>query len=243
MKPRLYVTGSQKLVGKTTIALGIIHYLQSLQINACGWKPIDVGQLEYNAQDTLSDGEKFQQLAHSFVQVNLVNPYLLNENLPPVLASQRDGLRIDSHTLHHYLQKLETIHDFILIEGATGISMPQTQTDTSFTFIQKWKSPVLWISGTTELDLAITLTSLTLLRQNDLEIVGVILNNVDEEQNTDLLRYHWITIEEQTDCRVFGLLPKIKFKDPIPQEISLHLQQHFEDLFWQKIKDLGKRTV
>ena len=81
--------------GKTQVILGMLQLARKRgpPIGAC--KPVDVGDIDYQSRDQASDAECFQETGGMPEHVSLINPYLLNESLPPQLATERDGIAID----------------------------------------------------------------------------------------------------------------------------------------------------
>ena len=63
------------------------------------WKPLDVNGIGYQIQDSDSDGERLHRATNMSEHINLLNPYLFNEDLPPLLAAQRDGVKVDENVL------------------------------------------------------------------------------------------------------------------------------------------------
>ena len=80
MSATIYVGGTSKGVGKTFVTLGLLHLL-SQNHKTAAWKAVDVGQMEYNAVDEPSDGLRIASSGNMNEHPNLVNPFLLNEDL------------------------------------------------------------------------------------------------------------------------------------------------------------------
>ena len=74
MSASIYVGGSAKGVGKTFVALGLLHLL-SRNYKTAAWKPVDVGQTDYNAADLPGDGLRLHRAASMSEHPNLVNPF------------------------------------------------------------------------------------------------------------------------------------------------------------------------
>lgn len=223
----IYVGGSSKGVGKTFVALGLLHLLkQHYQTGA--WKPIDVGHLQYNAADVLSDGQRLHQAAQMAEHPNLVNPFLLNEDLPPILAARRDGVALKTAALQQDFKTLLTRFEQIVIEGARGLQTPLTETDTELDLLAHWKPKILWVTNIGERELADTLLQIHVLKQAQIEIAGIILSNRENNKNSELIHYQWLTLEEESSVAVLALLPFLETGLENPAKIGDLLDKHFD---------------
>lgn len=228
MKPiTYYVGGTSAGAGKTFVALGLLHILSQFS-EVAAWKPIDVGNIVYNSSDQLTDGERLKQAGKMAGHINLVNPFLLNENLPPILAARRDGVRLTDKALNQYLDILCKKFDYIVIEGFRGLHSPITETSNELELLVMWKPKVLWVSPIGESALAETLLQIHVLKQAGIEVLGIILNNHDNTKNTELIHYQWNTLEEQLSTRVLALLPFLSTGLDAPNMIGKQLYDHFD---------------
>ncbi len=223
----LYVGGSSKGVGKTFIALGFLYSLGQ-HYKASGWKPIDVGHVNYNAADIMTDGERFHQAIQMTEHPNLINPFLFNEDLPPVLAAQRDGIVSKTEILQRYFQLVCKHFDHVVIEGARGLYTPLTSTETEIDLLTAWQPKVLWVTTIGERELSETLLQVKILQQHQINVVGIILNNRDNNKHADLIHYQWLTLEEQLQIKVLALIPFLELGLEDPDAIRILLHQHLD---------------
>ena len=103
MTPLLCVAGARG-VGKTSVAVALVSLLQQQLGRVTAWKPLDVNGIGYQIQDSDSDGERLHRATNMSEHINLLNPYLFNEDLPPLLAAQRDGVKVDENVLSQRLE-------------------------------------------------------------------------------------------------------------------------------------------
>ena len=227
MSPPIYVGGSSQGVGKTFVALGLLYLLRQ-HYKTAAWKPIDVGQLKYHAADILTDGQRLHHAAQMADHPNLVNPFLLNEELPPVLAARRDGVTLHPATLHQYFKMLSTRYERVVIEGGRGLFMPLTETEREIDLLANWKPEVLWVTQIGERDLADTLLQIHALKQAQIAITGIILSNGNNIKNAELIHYQWLTLEEELSVTVIALLPFLKSGLEDPAAIGALLTKNFD---------------
>ncbi|MBF0349772.1 MAG: dethiobiotin synthase [SAR324 cluster bacterium] len=226
MTQLIYIGGSHRTVGKTFIARGIITALRDKTIVGA-WKPVDTGHIIYNANDVSTDAELLYHASRMTEHQNLVNPYMLNENYPPVLAAQRDGVEIKMDVLENYRKMLQERYPILITEGLSGLCLPITKTHTELDVIRQWATSILWITDIGESSLAETLAQLKIMKHEELPVKGIILNNWNNCDHADLLHYQWLTLEQQTSLRVWGMIPRMT--EPAQDEnIANWIQSYLE---------------
>ncbi|MBF0276714.1 MAG: AAA family ATPase [SAR324 cluster bacterium] len=223
----IYVGGSSKGVGKTFVALGLLHLLRK-KFHTVAWKPVDVGHLAYNAADVLSDGQRLHRAAEIEEHPNLVNPFLLNEDFPPILAARRDGIALKSDTLQDYFKSLSARFEQIVIEGGRGLLLPLTESQTELGLLSSWKAKVIWVTNIGEHELADTLLQIQTLKKEQIEITGIILSNRENNKNAELIYYQWLTLEEKLSVTVLALLPFLESGLEKPDAIGNLLEKQFD---------------
>ncbi len=205
MTPLLCVAGARG-VGKTSVAVALVSLLQQHLGRVIAWKPLDVNGIGYQIQDSDSDGERLHRATNMSEHINLLNPYLFNEDLPPLLAAQRDGVRVDEKVLSQRLELLRRRSDVVLMESLAELLGFWTAKHSGLELLQQWQAKILWVSGIGRESLEQTLQAVTLLQQAGISC-QLLLNNTTNELNADLLQYQWMMLEERLDLRVLGLLP------------------------------------
>ena len=205
MTPLLCVAGARG-VGKTSVAVALVSLLQQHLGRVIAWKPLDVNGIGYQIQDSDSDGERLHRATNMSEHINLLNPYLFNEDLPPLLAAQRDGVRVDEKVLSQRLELLRRRSDAVLMESLAELLSLWTAKHSGLELLQQWQARILWVSGIGRESLEQTLQAVTLLQQAGISC-QLLLNNTTNELNADLLQYQWMMLEERLDLRVLGLLP------------------------------------
>lgn len=205
MTPLLCVAGARG-VGKTSVAVALVSLLQQHLGRVIAWKPLDVNGIGYQIQDSDSDGERLHRATNMSEHINLLNPYLLNEDLPPLLAAQRDGVKVDEKVLSQRLELLRRRSDAVLMESLAELLSLWTAKHSGLELLQQWQARILWVSGIGRESLEQTLQAVTLLQQAGISC-QLLLNNTTNELNADLLQYQWMILEERLDLRVLGLLP------------------------------------
>ena len=205
MTPLLCIAGTRG-VGKTSVAVALVSLLQQHLGRVIAWKPLDVNGIGYQIQDSDSDGERLHRATNMSEHINLLNPYLFNEDLPPLLAAQRDGVKVNEKLLSQRLELLRRRSDIVLMESLAELLGSWTAKHSGLELLQQWQATVLWVSGIGRESLEQTLQAVTILQQAEISC-QLLLNNTNNVLNSDLLQYQWMTLEERLDLRVLGLLP------------------------------------
>ena len=205
MTPLLCIAGARG-VGKTSVAVALVSLLQQHLGRVIAWKPLDVNGIGYQIQDSDSDGERLHRATNMSEHINLLNPYLFNEDLPPLLAAQRDGVKVNEKVLSQRLELLRRRSDIVLMESLAELLGSWTAKHSGLELLQQWQATVLWVSGIGRESLEQTLQAVTILQQAEISC-QLLLNNTNNVLNSDLLQYQWMTLEERLDLRVLGLLP------------------------------------
>ena len=205
MTPLLCIAGTRG-VGKTSVAVALVSLLQQHLGRVIAWKPLDVNGIGYQIQDSDSDGERLHRATNMSEHINLLNPYLFNEDLPPLLAAQRDGVKVNEKVLSQRLELLRRRSDVVLMESLAELLGLWTAKHSGLELLQQWQATVLWVSGIGRESLEQTLQAVTILQQAEISC-QLLLNNTNNVLNSDLLQYQWMTLEERLDLRVLGLLP------------------------------------
>ncbi len=227
MNKMIYVGGTAKGVGKTFVALGLIHNLiKHRQVGA--WKPVDVGHIVYNAADVPTDGERLHETAQMAEHANLCNPYLFNEDFPSVFAALRDGVKVETKVLRQYWSLLSQRFEWVVTEGARGLFSPLTETDTEMDLLCAWKPKLIWVTAIGSREFHDTLVQVKALQHAKVPLVGILLTNAHNAKDANLMHYQWVHLEEQLSIRVLGLLPFLKSGLDDPAAIGALMHENMD---------------
>jgi len=165
-----FVTGTDTGIGKTVVAAALMAVLQGTY-----WKPIQSG-LEHEMTDT----EWIQHNTGLCGEHFLKESYLLNAPCSPHLAAELDevAIELEKISLPEYVGKKP-----LLVEGAGGILVPLNREHFILDLIRKLDLPVLLVASNKLGSINHTLLSLYRLRSAGLEVMGVILNGVGDQEN------------------------------------------------------------
>ena len=119
-----FITGTDTGVGKTTITLGLMHYLQAHGRRVGAMKPVASGCV--NTADGLrnDDALKLQQQASVALAYSQVNPYAFEPAIAPHIAAAATGIRIEASRILQAFNALSGRVDCVLVEGVGGWQVP-----------------------------------------------------------------------------------------------------------------------
>ena len=177
---RYFITGIGTEVGKTVASAVVTEALQ-----ADYWKPIQAGDLEY------SDTDKVKDLISNSKTKFHKNAFALNTPMSPHASAEIDNITIKSSTI----KTPETLNSLV-VEGAGGILVPISDTETILDLIEPTDKVIL-VSRHYLGSINHTLLSAEILRAKGIKNVGILFNG-DEHPTTESI------IKKMTDLPILG---------------------------------------
>lgn len=145
MKARgLFVTGTDTGVGKTRVAVALIHTLRAQGLRVAAMKPVSAG----NAPGELNeDVMALRQAANVTADVRDVNPYAFEPAIAPHIAAEQAGVRIDLDVIAAAYARLAAVADVVVVEGAGGWRVPLNEHEDLADLAQRLGLPVVLVVG------------------------------------------------------------------------------------------------
>jgi len=142
-----FVTGTDTGVGKSLVAVALLHALARRHARVVGMKPIAAGVEQHG--DVWANEDVLALRAASTVAVppELDPPVLLADPLSPHIAAQRAGVRIDIAEIVRRHRALAQRADTVVVEGAGGFHVPLSGTETGADLAQALALPVVLVVG------------------------------------------------------------------------------------------------
>jgi dethiobiotin synthetase len=140
----LFVTGTDTGVGKTRVAVALIHALRAQGLRVAAMKPVAAG----NAPGELNeDVAALLQATNVATDLKDVNPYAFAEPVAPHIAAQRAGVRIDLAAIAAAYARLAAAADVVVVEGAGGWRVPLNEREDMADLAQLLGLPVVLVVG------------------------------------------------------------------------------------------------
>ncbi len=140
----LFVTGTDTGVGKTRVAVALIHALRAQGLRVAAMKPVAAGQA---AGALNEDVVALLQAANVPADVRDVNPYAFEPAIAPHIAAQQAGVRIELDVIAAAYARLAAAADAVVVEGAGGWRVPLNETEDMADLAQRLGLPVVLVVG------------------------------------------------------------------------------------------------
>jgi len=202
---RYFITGIGTEVGKTVASAVVTEVLQ-----ADYWKPIQAGDLEY------SDTDKVKDLISNSKTKFHKNAFALNTPMSPHASAEIDNITIKSLII----KTPETLNSLV-VEGAGGILVPISDTETILDLIEP-NDKVILVSRHYLGSINHTLLSAEILKAKGIKNVGILFNG-DEHPTTESI------IKKMTDLPILGRIGE-------EQEITKSVISKYSEELEQSLK-------
>jgi dethiobiotin synthetase len=106
----------------------------------------------------------------------------------PHLAAKSEGKTINIAKIKKELKKLSKKFDFVIVEGTGGLLVPITSGKLFIDIVKELKLPVLLVSANKLGTINHTLLSIEALKAREINVLGVIFNNIDRRENRLILK-------------------------------------------------------
>ena len=143
-----FVTGTDTEVGKTLVTGALIVKLQSMGLNAIGYKPVVAGMREVEGNLINEDIETLlmaSQRAIPELTASDICPYFLKDAAAPHLVAVNEGMTLDMTVMIEQYKLLQEKTGSIVVEGAGGFLVPINEESTLGDFAQAIKLPVILV--------------------------------------------------------------------------------------------------
>ncbi len=164
----IFVIGADTNVGKTTISAGLLKLMHGAH-KVCYWKPIQTGTI---VSDDTNDVRAFTEFGP---ECYLEPVYRFPEPLAPRHAARKWGKSVDIDSIVQQFASRADKSRFVIVEGAGGLMVPITDTETQKDLVQKMGLPVLLVAEDRVGAINHTLLTLEALRQSGIAVIGVVL--------------------------------------------------------------------
>lgn len=213
----LFVTGTDTGIGKTALSALLLAELRRRGINAAPMKPAQTGcenkgfrpeasRCPTSGAQSLCVPDLDYSLSMASMQVSpetykAMSPYQFEPACSPHLAAEMAGTEIEITEMVIAARALVSDYDFVIAEGAGGVLVPLNHRTTMLDLMQALKFPVLLAARPGLGTINHTLLSIRALRDEGLDIKGVVLvNGTDTEPG-------FIEDDNVTTIAHFGRVP------------------------------------
>ena len=140
----LFVTGTDTGVGKTRVAVALIHALRAQGLRVAAMKPVAAGCAPGKLNDDVSE---LLQAANVTADLRDINPYSFEPPIAPHLAAQQAGVRIELPVILAAYARLAAAADVVVVEGAGGWRVPLNEREEMADLAQALALPIVLVVG------------------------------------------------------------------------------------------------
>lgn len=174
--PITLVVGTDTGVGKTWVSCALARALRATGQQVVAVKPIETGIVEPPRPD--EDGAL---LAEASGQAGPRRALIrLPGEVGPAIAADQAGIELDYDDLVARLRSLATPETLLIVEGTGGLLSPLTWQDNHLDLAHSLDARVLVVAADRLGTISHTLMALRVLRAEKVPILGIVLNQVDE---------------------------------------------------------------
>jgi dethiobiotin synthetase len=139
-----FVTGTDTGVGKTRVAVALIHALREQGLRVAAMKPVASGHAPGELNE---DVAALLQATNVAADLHDVNPYAFAEPVAPHIAAQQAGVRIELDVIAAAYSRLAATADVVVVEGAGGWRVPLNERDDMADLAEHLGLPIVLVVG------------------------------------------------------------------------------------------------
>ena len=185
MAKTLFLTATGTNVGKTYVSALIVKKMREAGFNCGYFKPVLSGVEEEGGKLRVSDANYVVSTARIPISPDDCVTYWWKEAVSPHLAAKRAGDIIDTDKIKLHLDKISRDFDYILIEGAGGITCPlRLDRDEKYLLkdlIKELETNIVIVADGGLGTINSTLLTVDYARANGIDVAGIILNNFEPD--------------------------------------------------------------
>lgn len=216
-----FVTGTDTGVGKTIISSGLAAVLKEKNVDVGVFKPLLSGT---SRKDPESDTSLLKQLSQTSLSYEEITPFEFKEPLAPYVAGKLEGKIVGIEDVLSHWEKIRGKHEFFIVEGAGGISVPLGEHFLVSDLIQALQLPIVLVARPNLGTVNHIFLTVQYAKSLGLTIAGIVINGISE--NPDLAeKTNPKLIEELCGVPILGITPKLKeiTKDNIQKMVKDHI--------------------
>jgi dethiobiotin synthetase len=202
---KLYVTGVEQKNDKKYLTTGFAITMQSLGYSTGVYKPVEVGGIEDKENYLISNDLTFLKLHDSHIKTYFT--YLLKDEISPILSGAKEKIIIEKNIIVRDYQAIKNDNECLIVDGLWGLATPYGKNFLEEDVIKVLELPLLLTISAENANLNNALLSINRAKDLGLKLRGVVVNNYDESSVSQKLIPK--ILEEYTDAKVLGTLPKI----------------------------------
>jgi dethiobiotin synthetase len=140
----LFVTGTDTGVGKTRVAVALIHALRAQGLRVAAMKPVSAGSVPGEPNE---DVALLLEASNVALDMRDVNPYAFAEPVAPHIAAHRARVRVELPVIAEAYSRIAAAADVVVVEGAGGWRVPLNENEDMADLAQALGLPIVLVVG------------------------------------------------------------------------------------------------
>lgn len=217
----LFVSGIDTNIGKT-FATGIL----ARTLADKGKKVITQKMIQTGCTDVSEDIEMHRRLQGipytDADKAGLTCPYIFTYPCSPHMAAQRDGRLIDLSTITEATRQLQEKYEYVLLEGAGGLMVPNDFQSLAIDYVKQQGYPVVLVTSGKLGSINHTLLSLYACKQYGIEVKALVYNlypATDKLITDNTMEYLTQYLAKESPGTAFITLPE--YKEEMSEEVDI----------------------
>lgn len=183
MPRHFFVTGTDTGVGKTTVTVRLMQQLVAQGITVIGMKPVASGCEWLDGRWQNEDVRQLTAASNVKAPPELINPYCFEPAIAPHIAAAQAGVAIDLNIILEAYKQLTTLADVVIVEGAGGLLVPLSSSQTMADLILALDIPALMVVGMRLGCINHALLTAQVLKQRGIDFCGWVANSIDPQMS------------------------------------------------------------
>ena len=196
-----FVTGTDTDVGKSYICRHLAKEFIKAGKKTAYLKPFQSGIEENVDSDAL-------QVTKTSPDVNAKSSYITHTPAAPLISAQIDNVELDLLKVKEDFEELSKNADVTIVEGSGGLCVPVKKDILMIDVIKFLKLPALIVARPNLGTINHTLMSVKCLRQEGIDIIGIVISNYPEKTSDPVILRAKEMIENFCDIKVLDVILK-----------------------------------
>lgn len=176
-----FIAGTDTNIGKTRVAVALLHAYAGLGYRVLGMKPVAAGAELIDRKWVNEDVALLAAAGNVPVAPELLNPYLFREAIAPHIAAERKGVRIEILRIRAAYEALADAADLVVVEGVGGFLVPLSENRNAGDLAVALDLPMILVVGMRLGCINHALLTLAAIATRGLKLAGWVANRIDPE--------------------------------------------------------------
>lgn len=200
-----FIAGTDTEIGKTFITSLIASFFTQKGLNVLMQKWVQTG----DADDALFVYEKIgkKNMLDDKEFLKIACPYKFSYPASPHLASMLENQKIDIEIIKKSYYEISKKCEILLVEGSGGIMVPLTEDTLFLDLLKELEMPVILVARAGLGTINHTLMTAKLLESNNINIMGIILNNLDNNREEIIINDNAMIISKFSGVKNIIIMP------------------------------------